>query len=418
VRREFTYVTPAEALGQVIRVVHPKILNSESVQTSEMFGRVLAEDIVADTALPEHDCSQFDGFAVRAEDTHGASTDTPVVLRVRGEIRLGRGVSCKLCQGETYKVPTGGLLPKGADAVVMEEQIAQSGNSIQIYDPLRVGDNVTPKGRDVRRGKRILLRGRTLRAQDEGLLAALGVKAVQVVRRPVVPIISSGNELVGDIKEKRYGKVLQSHSHTIARLVARLGGTPVDMGIAPDDVSAIREKILEGLRIGDLLITIGGCSVGDRDYVPDAINQARNSKVIVHGIRRRPGRVSGVGVVGGKPIVMLPGHIQSTFVGFYTFAIPLIHIMSGVSEESPLSIIKARMSEEVVFNGSGEFERVVLVGFERKSGGWVARPIMGDSSLLRTLVEADGFVIAPPRKTMLERDEEVDVNLVPGLSWA
>jgi molybdopterin biosynthesis enzyme len=105
-------------------------------------------------------------------------------------------------------------------------------------------------------------------------------------------------------------------------------------------------------------------------------------------------------------------------VGFYTFAIPLIHIMSGVSEESPLSIIKARMSEEVVFNGSGEFERVVLVGFERKSGGWVARPIMGDSSLLRTLVEADGFVIAPPRKTMLERDEEVDVNLVPGLSWA
>ncbi len=418
-RRKLNYVTPAEALRQVIRIIRPKALDSESAQTSDTFGRVLAEDVIAPMDLPERDCSRFDGFAVRAKDTYGASSDTPVLLRVKGEIQLGERVSCELHEEETCKVPTGGSLPKGADAVVMEEQVVPSGRtSIQICDPLRVGENVIPRGEDVKRGERILSKGRILRAQDEGLLAALGVKAVKIVRRPIVPIISSGNELVEDIEEKKDGKTIQSHSHTIARLVTRLGGIPVDMGITPDDVSITREKIVEGLEKGDLLITIGGCSVGDRDYVPDAINQSEDSMVIVHGIKRRPGRVSGVGVVRGKPIVMLPGHIQSTLVGFYTFAIPLMRMLSGISEENHLAAIKARMSEEVVFDGSGEFERVVLVRFEKRSGDWLARPIMGDSSLLRTLVEADGFVIAPPGKTVLERDEEVDVNLVPGLSWA
>ena len=415
-RRTLNYATPTEALTQVIKIVRPQALDAEAVQTGEAFGRVLAGDIVAEADLPERDRSRFDGFAVRAEDTYSASADNPVLLKVKGKIWLGKRVSCKLGQGETYKIPTGRFLPKGADAVVMEERVVPSGrSSIQICYPLRVGENVIFTGEDVRRGERVLSKGRILRAQDVGLLAALGIKNVRVVRRPIVPIISSGSELVEDVEEKRVGKVLQSHSCIISRLVEELGGTPIDMGIVPDDISMTRGRILQGLRIGDLLITIGGCSVGDRDYVPDAVNRAGKPGVVVHGIKRRPGRVSGVGVVEGKPIVMLPGHIQSAFVGFHLFVIPLIRIMSGASEEN-LHIIRARIGEEVMFKRSGEFEKVVFVTLKKELEGWGARPIAGHSALLKTLVDADGLVIVPPGKTMLERGEEVDVDLVPGFS--
>ena len=416
-RRTFSYADPFETQQRMLRIIRPRALGPEVVQTSEAFGRILAKDIVAETNIPERDCSLFDGFAVRAEDTYAASTDTPTLLKVKAEIWLGERASYKLGNGETCKIPTGGFLPKGANAVVMEERVVLSGrNLIQVHHPLRVGESVSPRGEDIKEGERILRKGRVLRAQDIGVLAALGIKGVQVVRRPRISIISSGTELVEDLEEKENGKVLQSHSHIISKLVEELGGTPIDLGIAPDDLSATKEKILQGLKAGNMLITIGGCSVGDRDYVPDAVNQTGEPGVIAHGIRRRPGRVSGIGFVKGKPVVMLPGHIQSAIVGFHLFAIPLIRRMSGFSEGTPYAKIRARISEEVAFKGSGEFEIVVFVALERELEDWVAKPIMGNSSLLKTLVEADGFLIAPLGKAVFERGEEADVNLIPGFS--
>jgi molybdenum cofactor synthesis domain-containing protein len=417
-RRTFEYSIPVKALSRVMEIIRSRRLDSEAVKVEKAFGRVLAEDVLAGIDVPEYDSSRFDGFAVRAKDTVGASKDNPVSFKVKDEIQLGKIVDTELGQGEAYKIPTGGFLPSEVDAVVMTERVTSSMREIiSIHQPLRPYENVIVKGEDAKKGDKILLKGRVLRAQDVGFLAALGIKRVHVFCRPRIPIISTGNELVENVKEKKAGEVLQSHGYMISRLVERMGCIPINLGIVPDDISLLRDRIVEGLREGDLLMTIGGCSVGDRDYVPDAIQEAGENVTIIQGVKRRPGRVSGVGVVDGKPIVMLPGHIQSAFVGFHLFAIPLIRRISGSSGKELHFIIKAKVSEEVLFKRSGEFENVVFVGLDRRLEGWMAKPMMGDSSLLKTLVEADGFTIIPSGKKILIEGEEVDVNLVAGFSW-
>ncbi|UCD73494.1 MAG: molybdopterin molybdotransferase MoeA [Candidatus Bathyarchaeota archaeon] len=417
-RRTFEYSAPAEALSRVIEIIRPQRLNSEAVKVEKAFGQVLAEDVLAGINIPEYDSSRFDGFAVRAEDTVEASKDNPISFKVKDEVRLGKMVDIELGQGEACKIPTGGFLPSKADAVVMAERVTSPRKGIiRIHHPLGPHENVIAKGEDAKKGDKILFKGRILRAQDVGLLAALGIERVHVFRKPRIPIISTGNELVENVKEKKVGEVLQSHGYMISRLVERMGCIPIDLGIVPDDISFLRDRIVEGLREGDLLMTIGGCSVGDRDYVPDAIQDAGEDVSIIQGVKRRPGRVSGVGIVDGKPIVMLPGHIQSAFVGFHLFAIPLIRRISGTSEKELCFTIKAKVSKEVLFKRSEEFENAVFVKLDRELEGWTAKPIVGDSSLLKTLVEADGFTIVPSGKKMLTEGEEVDVNLVAGFSW-
>lgn len=417
-RRTFEYLAPVEALSRVIEIIRPRCLESEAVEVNKAFGRVLTEDVQAEIDIPEFDSSRFDGFAVRARDTVGASKDNPVSLKIKDEVQLGRRANINLGEGDVCKIPTGGFLPSEADAVVMTEQVTSSRRKqIDIYRPLRAGESVILKGEDVKKGDAILLKGSVLRAQDLGVLAALGIKRVEVFRRPRIPIISNGSELVDNIEEKKGGKVLQSHGYMISGLVERMGGIPIDFGIVPDDISLLRDKIVEGLREGDLLMTIGGCSVGDRDYVPDAIEEVGKDVTIIQGVKRKPGRVSGVGVVDGKPIVMLPGHIQSAFVGFHLFAIPLIRRISGTSGKELHITIKAKVSEEVIFKRSGEFENVVFVGLDRGQEGWKAKPIMGDSSLLKTLVEADGFTTVPAGKKKLREGDEVDISIVAGFSW-
>jgi molybdenum cofactor synthesis domain-containing protein len=418
VRRTFEYSSPEEALSRVIELVQLQHPESESVEVREAFGRVLDDDILAGINLPEYDSSRFDGFAVRSKDTSGASRSNPVSLKNKGKIQLGERVNLKLGKGETCRIPTGGFLPSRADAVVMLERVTSpSRETIEIDHPVNIGVNIIKKGEDAKRGEKILSKGKILRAQDIGLLTALGIRRVSVFGRPKIPIISTGSELVEYVDEKKEGNVFQSHSYMVSKLVERLGGIPIDLGIVSDDIPLLSRKIIEGLEEGELVITIGGCSVGDHDYVPDAIKQAGKHVDIIQGVKRRPGRVSGVGVVDGKPIAMLPGHIQSAFIGFHLFVIPLIQKISGTSGKELQITVKAKLSESVKFRRSGEFEKAIFVRLDRRLEDWIAKPMMGDSSLYRILVEADGFTVIPSGKKRLEKGEEVNVNLVTGFSW-
>ncbi|MFH0896429.1 MAG: gephyrin-like molybdotransferase Glp [Candidatus Bathyarchaeota archaeon] len=406
------YMSVGEADQKMLAAVDikPKF---EVIYSREAYGRILTEDISSKVDLPPLDFSHFDGYAVRAEDTFCASIGNPVLVRVVGRIHLGERGERKVNLGETCYVTTGAFLPEGANAVMMAEETAiVKSDVIKVCRAMQVGENVIPAGEDVKKDETVLEKGHVLRAQDIGLLAALRIGKVTVYRRPIVAIISTGDELTVRIEGDKPDKVVNSHSLVISELVKESGGVPVELGIVPDDLAKIKEKIEEGLRKADIVLTIGGCSLGEKDFVPRAVNLIGNPGVIIRGIKIKPGRVSSLGVVNGKPIVMLPGLIQSTIVGFHVFALPLIRLASGLPSKSIPPTLSAKISENVSFRSFTSFQQVTFVRIEKEKNRFIAEPISGESSLLSVLVNADGFIVTPENKPAIEKWEEVDVHLL------
>jgi molybdopterin molybdotransferase len=413
-KRKLFYMSVDEAVKTMMTGAHIKP-NFEAVPTCEAYGRVLAEGIEAPMSLPPRDSSHFDGYAIRSEDTLHASVASPVFLRVIGRIYPGERALKKVNPGEAYYITTGAFLPEGTNTVIaVEATVIDERATIRINKTVQSSEHVIPAGKDVKKGEIILKKGHVLRAQDNGLLIALRISKVKVVKRPVVAIISTGDELTDRIETDPI-KVVSSHSLIVSKLVMEAGGVPVDLGIAPDNIIRISEKIGEGLRKADMILTIGGCSAGEKDFVTRAIDSMGKPGVMVHGIKRKPGRVSGLGIINGKPIVMLPGLIQSTIVGFHVFALPLIRLASGLPTTNSLPAITAKIAEEVSFKSFTPFQQVTFVKIKRAQDGFIAEPILGDSSLLSIPVKASGFIVTPEHKSIIKKWEEVEVHLIPGL---
>jgi molybdenum cofactor synthesis domain-containing protein len=390
--------------------VKPKL---EVIPSRDANGRVLAEDVVSKIDLPSRNLSHFDGYAVRAEDTVSASNNNPVFLKVVGRIYLATRGNLRMDSGETCYITTGAFLPEGANAVIMVEEATNvKTDVIKVCRTMRVGENVIPAAEDVKRGETVLTKGHVLRAQDIGMLATLRVGKVNVFRRPVVAIISTGDELADRVEEAESDKVVNSHSLTVSEWVKECGGIPIELGIAPDDSARIKEKIDEGLGKADIVLTIGGCSAGDKDFVPRAINLVGEPGVIIRGIKRKPGRRSGLGVINGKPIVMLPGLIQSTIAGFLVFALPLIRLVGGLPATSQLPTISAKIAEDISFGSFTSFQQVTFVRIKKEQDQFIAEPILGESTLLSVPVKADGFIVTPENKSMIAKWEEVDVQML------
>ncbi len=413
-KKKLSYITVGEALEKLMSEASVETLDSETLPIQRARGCVLARKLVSPTNVPPGDSSHRDGYALRAKDTRLASVDEPVLLRLVGKVGLGEKPSFHVGVGEACQITTGALLPRETDAVVPVEATTIQGNLVRLIDPLKQGEHVIPAGKDVKKGEVVFEEGRALRPQDIGLLAALKIERVDVVRKPYVAIVPVGDELTDLIEASEEDKVIASHSLTIAGIVEEVGGIPIIMGVAPDDPSKIREKLKDGLKRADLTITIGGCSVGEKDYIAGVIDSMGKPGVIVHGIKRKPGRVTGVGVVDGKPIVMLPGLIQSTIVGFYVFALPIICLMSGLKTSKLKPIVKAVMAEKVVFRGFVPFQKVTFVRLDGPPKDIRAEPLIGESALMNIVAKADGFVITPRKVVTIEKGEEVEVHLLPG----
>lgn len=242
----------------------------------------------------------------------------------------------------------------------------------------------------------------------------IGKWGVNVFKKPVVAIASVGSELTSQIEETDEKK-FSSHGEMISILVEEAGGVPLNLGIAPDDVNVIKGTLRKGLEKAEIVVTVGGASVGEKDYVLEAISQLESSKVLMRGVKAQPGRVTSLTVVGSKPIVMLPGHVQSTLVGFYLILLPLIRQMGGLQSPFPLIALKARMSKKMLLKEFVSFERVRFVNVSKVASGYIAEPILGDSSLTSVVVKANGFVIMPEGREVIEEGEEVNVHLVNGL---
>jgi molybdopterin molybdotransferase len=391
-------------------------VQTEWVDLTEATGRVLAGDIVAPEDIPAFPRSSMDGYAVRARDTFGASESLPALFSVVGEVAMGEIPSSPIGYGQAVRISTGGMLPPGADAVVMVEYSqALDERTVEITRAVSVLENVIQPGDDVRKGSTLLRAGNVLRPQDVGLLAGLGVGKAHVHRRVRAAVISTGDELVPVEGTPLPGQVRDINSYTLGGLVKTLGAVPLYLGIVPDRFDLLRAKVEEGLNQADILLLSGGSSVGARDFTVRVFETFPDLEMLVHGVSIQPGKPTIVARWGNKALCGLPGHVASAMVIFLVFVRPLILKMSGRKGEGGVhSTVKAILERNLESAGGREdYVRVKLV---RTSNGLLARPVFGKSGLISTMVEADGLICIDREAEGLYQGEEVEVMLFDGFS--
>ncbi|MDA4118336.1 MAG: molybdopterin molybdotransferase MoeA [Thaumarchaeota archaeon] len=419
--REFQYTPLDEALRILFRNLVPRE-RAEEVAVRRAYGRLLSADVVAKDDMPLRDVSHFDGFAVNSFDTTRASKAGPVTLALRrGTEHVGLFPKEKLMLGEAMKISTGGYVPKGADAVVAVEDATQSAGTVIVDAPVRKGEHIYAAGQDVKKGERVLLSGRTLKGQDLAMLASLHITKVSVRRKPMVAIIPTGTELTANIAETRSGKVVESHSLLLGRLIEEAGGQVVKSGIIPDEKRALRRALKGALRRSDIVLTLAGSSVGEPDLVESTITSfGRSTTVLVHGIRVHRGRVMGVAVVEGKPVVVLPGPVQGALNAFILFGYPLIRHHLGLGLEEPPAV-QAVVAEDWEASGKfKDFDQIVYLKLEKEGAGerarMVALPASGETEKMSFLLSKNGYALVSGKKGKLSKGETIWVRLLPGFS--
>jgi molybdopterin molybdotransferase len=385
----------------------------ETVPLYEALGRVLAKAPEAGEDLPLHDRASMDGYAVRAADTFGASEANPVYLDISGAVQIEHKPGFIVGPGRCASIVTGGLLPEGTDAVVMEEHThAMGGGTVEVRRSAAPGENVMLRGEDGRAGQALFAPGHRLRPQDLGLLAAFGHADVPVFERPKVFILSTGNEVVDVSAPVRPGQVRDVNSVSLAALVAESGGEPVLGGRVTDDMGHIADRLSEGLGRADVVLVSGGSSVGVRDLTLAAIEGLPDSGILAHGVMIKPGKPNILASVGGKAVWGLPGQVTSAQVSFLVFGTVFVKALGGEGEGRFRRRTAAAEMARNVFSPQGMTE-YVRVRLER-SGGPVPKavPVLGKSGLLRTMVMAEGLVRVNARSEGLNPGELVEVWLL------
>ena len=400
-----TVKTPDEVF-EVMKESFAACTVSERVPLSAALGRVLFGAVESREYVPGFDRSTVDGYAVRAADTFGCSDSIPALLEVQGEVDMGEAAAEKLQNGGCVYVPTGGAVPQGADAVVMIEHIEDYGDgTIGVTKAVAPGENLIYKGDDVYPGKPVISAGRLIAAQDIGALAAVGITEVDVCRRPIVAIISTGDELVTADETPADGHIRDLNSPMLAALVTQTGCEPRCYGIVPDDTEKLSAALDKALEECDVVLISGGSSVGAKDATDEVIES--KGEVLFHGIAMKPGKPTILGKVGMKPIWGLPGHPVAAFLVGHIFVRPLLAQLMGREVKS--YTMPARLTESVSANhGRAQYNGAHLVF---RDGEWYAQPIRGKSGLITTLAGTEGYFCIPRDKEGAAAGEIVLITL-------
>jgi len=394
----FLSVVPVEEAVAVLGRVAPSPC-TETVPVTGAAGRILARDVSADVDVPGFSRSTVDGFAVTAPDTAGAGEAIPAMLTLTGRVEMGTVPELVVSPGACAAIPTGGVLPDGADAVVMLEYCEVLDDQVLVHRPVAAGENVIRRGDDFRAGEVVCAAGRTLRPQECGVLAAAGVAEVPVTTRPRIAVISTGNELVPPDHVPGPGQIRDANTALVASYVAARGGTPDIRGIIADDPEILRDAVRQAARDCDAVFISGGSSKDERDATARVIGDL--GEVLVHGIAISPGKPTIIGTVGTTPVVGLPGHPASAFVVLVVLGGHLLSLMQGAPvAERPVRAVLARNVPSA--RGREEYVRVRL-----RDGA--ATPCFGPSGLINTLSGSDGLVRIPAGREGLEAGEEVEV---------
>jgi len=393
-----------DARKKFLESIHVTEKQHEMTDALDALWRHAATDIKAEEDVPTFDRSAMDGYALHSADTTGASTINPVTLKLTDSDPIERG--------HVKKVWTGSPIPENADSVVMLEHAEIRGDEILIMAQAFPSMNVSRRGEDWKRGDIIVRKGSRLRPQDIGAIISAGHLTVEVFKKPRVGILSTGDELVEYGKRPKRGQIVDSNKIVLGHMVREVGGEPLSLGIARDQIDEIVAKLRVGLETCDLILTTGGTSTGLSDLVIDACKQLGDPGLIVHGVALRPGRPTGLVSNHGKPIITLPGNPAACMIGFEFFARPLIQIMLSTHEDRP--IVKAKLTRRIPSTlGQRTIARVTVI---EKEGQLFAEPIAtSGASLLMPMVRANGYVEIAEDIEGLEEGREVQVKLWSGV---
>lgn len=397
-------------IGEAQRKVLEEIpvLGSERIHILDALGRVLAQDVQAKRDVPAADNSAMDGYACRYEDLAGASSAEPRRLKLVGEAPAGRPYHGAVGPGETVRVFTGALVPRGADTVIMLEDTAREDDRVLCLAEMKKGAHIRPKGEDVRAGETVLANGDIIRPPEAGMLATLGHGYVEVHQRPIVAILSTGDELVDLDEPFTEGKVVCSNTYSLAAQVAECGGIPLTLGTASDDEADQRRKLSQGLR-ADVILTSGGVSVGKYDLVKDTLSQM-GMTVKFWKVAMKPGKPLVFGSIGNKPVFGLPGNPTSAMISFEQFVRPaLLKMMGHTRLFRPL--IEAVLAEDAP-KVSGRLHLVRCKLFERDGQMMASSTGTQSSGALRSMVLADGLMILSPENAPFIAGTKVRVQVL------
>ncbi len=392
--------------AQAIVLKTAKLLDTEVVGIIDAVGRVAACDLISDCDIAPFDNSAMDGFAVRAADLTDASSENPVALRVTQEIPAGAVAERPVVAGESARIMTGAAMPEGADTVVMYELVdygagdGMQGSTIYFSKPFSLGDNVRRKGEEVAAGGTVIAQGEVIRAGGVGFMAGCGITKVEVYRRPVVGLISIGSELVPSTGELKAGCIRDSNAYALAACINQAGGVAKSYGILPDDKDLIIKTVQQAIVECDVLITTGGASNGDYDFIKPVIEELGSLEI--SKVAMRPGKAQTFGVIEGVPVLGLSGNPAAAYVGFELFARPLLRKMQGYTHLQRLTL-KARLASP---KRKSKGRRMYLRGYlsTDESGELIFTPAKNQSSgLFNALQQANCLAVI---------DESIEQNPV------
>lgn len=399
-------ISVEEALNRILEVITP--LGQEKVNILGSLGRVIGEDIYAHRNIPPKDNSAMDGYAVRWEDTRGASIGKPVILNVIEDIPAGTIPLKEIGAGEASRIMTGAPIPVGANAIVKVEETEKDGQQVKVFAEAKEGLDIRYAGEDVREGERVISRGDVVRPAEIGMLAALGRSFISVYQRPMVAVVATGDELVDIDENPNSWQIISSNSYSIAAQIMDCGGVPLQIGIAKDKRADLISKFQAALR-ADIIVSSGGVSVGDYDLVKDVMQEVGNMMQFWQ-VAMRPGKPLAFGLMGGVPVFGLPGNPVSSMVSFEQFVRPSILKMMGHKNLFQRTI-RATIEEDITKKiGTKHFIRARV----KYENGRYTVTTTGEqgSGILKSMVRANGLVILPENVMSVKKGEEVSVQLI------
>nr|WP_300006196.1 molybdopterin molybdotransferase MoeA [Tissierella sp.] len=406
----FNVVSTKKALELIEENFKDYNFHLEEVEILDSLDRIIGEDIYSGVDVPQFNRSTVDGYAIVSSDSHGASDSIPSVLEILGEVRMGKKADKKVSPGGAVYVPTGGMIPQGADTMIMIENTEKLDDStLLINKPLSNGENIIAKGDDIRKGSLVLEIGRKITPQVMGVMGALGQMKIKVFKRPKFYIVSTGDEIVPIEEELEFGKIRDINSFALSGEIRKLGGEVVGSSIIGDDFHLLKEEVEKAVELSDIVLISGGSSVGTLDFTKDVIASFKGRGVFIHGMSIKPGKPTIVGEGLGKPIFGLPGHPVSSIIVFKALVEEFVKTKMNQKEIKPQ--VKARMDSNFPSSpGKLTYQMVKLK--REEDGGYLAVPNFGKSSMISLLKDSDGYVVLEIHEEGVYKGEERDVFLL------
>lgn len=381
-------------------------VQTEVIRIEEAVGRVLAEDIISPENLPPFPRSLVDGYAVRSQDTYGASETNPVLLEKKGLLKVGEVPEIRLGEGECVYVSTGSFIPEGAESVIMQEFAREANGFVEILKPVHKGENVMKEGEDLKRGDFVLKKGEKVNPIHIGVLSSLGITSLKVARRVKVGILSTGDEIVSPYDPLVLGKVRDINGYLLRSLFSSLGGMPKYAGIAKDDPYELRER-LASLLDCDLICVSGGSSKGERDLIVEVVKEL-GGRVLFHGVSIRPGKPFFFSILNQKPLFGLPGHPLSMWLVTQRFVLPLFYKIQG-RKGKERGFIFGKLASNVP--SSYGIEEYVNAKISIHGDEVFVEPIFSKSGMVSALLSSSGYIVIDENLEGLERGKMVKLFL-------